>query len=70
MGRLRYIDMVYYIVRRDGEYAAVCLWGGTPERPRRFAVMDGKGRRIENAIGLYAGTAVDYPPIPKLPNDK
>jgi N4-(beta-N-acetylglucosaminyl)-L-asparaginase len=66
MNKLRYVDMVYYILRRDGEYAAVCLWGGTPEHPRQFAVCDGKGRRLENAVGLFPGVSVDYPPIPRV----
>jgi N4-(beta-N-acetylglucosaminyl)-L-asparaginase len=67
--KLRYLDMVYYILRGDGEYAGVCLWGGPPDRPRQFAVMDGRGRRLEKAIPLFEGASVEYPPIPRLPKE-
>jgi N4-(beta-N-acetylglucosaminyl)-L-asparaginase len=70
MNKLRYIDMVYYILRRDGEYAGVCLWSGPPDQPRRFAVCDGKGRRLENAVPLFQGSSIDFPPIPRLPQEK
>jgi N4-(beta-N-acetylglucosaminyl)-L-asparaginase len=69
MNKLRYLDMVYYILRRDGEYACVCLWSGTTERPRQFAVCDGRGRRLENAVPLFQGSSVDFPPIPTLPRE-
>jgi N4-(beta-N-acetylglucosaminyl)-L-asparaginase len=67
--KLRYIDMVYYILRRDGEYAGVCLWGGTEDNPRRFAVADARGRRLENAVALFQGNSLTYPPIPSLPKE-
>jgi N4-(beta-N-acetylglucosaminyl)-L-asparaginase len=70
MNKLRYIDMVYYILRRDGEYAGVCLWGEGNAGPRQFAVCDSRGRRLENAVPLFQGRAIDYPPIPKLPDEK
>jgi len=66
MNKLKYLDMVYYIVRRDGAYAGVSLWSGTPERPRRFAVHDGE-RRIEKTVALFQGAAINWPPIPQLP---
>lgn len=66
MSKLRYLDMVYYILRRDGEYAGVSLWSGTAERPRRYAVHDGE-RRILNTVALFKGASVNWPPIPELP---
>ncbi len=50
--------MSYYILRKDGAYAGVCMWSGPPEHPRQFAVHDGDGKRYENAVALYQG-AVD-----------
>src|SRR5205807_8003687 len=45
MNRLRYVEMVYYILRRDGQYAGVSLWSNTPAgKPLRFAVHDGTSR--------------------------
>src|SRR4051812_1243346 len=40
--KLRYIGMVYYILRKDGEYAGVTMWSGPPDQPMRFVVHDGK----------------------------
>jgi N4-(beta-N-acetylglucosaminyl)-L-asparaginase len=57
--------MTYYIVRKDGAYAGVTLWGGTPQHPTKFAVHDGT-RRLENCVALYAGNSTNWPPTPKL----
>lgn len=67
MNKIKYLDMVYYILRKDGAYAGVSLWSGTKERPRRFAVIDGKGKRIENTVALFQGESINWPPIPELP---
>ena len=61
MNKLRYVDMEYYILRKDGAYAGVSMWSGSPERPRRFCVHDGN-KRLEPCIALYQGAALDYPP--------
>lgn len=66
MNKLRFLDMIYYILRVDGSYAGVSLWSGTAEKPARFAVHDGK-QRIEKCVALFPGTAIDWPPIPALP---
>jgi N4-(beta-N-acetylglucosaminyl)-L-asparaginase len=66
MNRLRYLDMVYYILRKDGAYAGVALWSGTAEHPRSFAVHDGT-KRIEKCSYLFEGSSIDWPPIPRLP---
>lgn len=62
--KLNYVDMSYYILRNDGAYAGVCLWSGPPQHPRRFAVHDGSGKRYENAIALFQGQSLGWPPMP------
>jgi len=65
MSRLRYLDMVYYILHKDGAYAGVALWSGSAEHPRSFAVHDGT-KRVEKCTYLFEGTSIDWPPIPRL----
>ena len=62
--KLQYVDMSYYILRKDGVYAGACLWSGPPEHPRRFAVHDGDGKRYETAVALYQGASLGWPPMP------
>lgn len=63
MRKLRYIDMIYYILRKDGAYAGCSMWSTTPSgKPVTFAVHDGS-MRIENCAYLFQGTHVDWPPI-------
>src|SRR5438876_10213099 len=62
MAHLRYLDMVYYILRKDGAYAGVALWGGSAEHPRSFAVHDGT-KRVEKCAYLFEGTSIDWPPV-------
>ena len=62
MTRLRFMDMVYYILRKDGAYAGVSMWSNTETgKPRRFAIHDGT-RRIEDCEPLFQGSAIDWPP--------
>jgi N4-(beta-N-acetylglucosaminyl)-L-asparaginase len=63
MRKLQYVDMSYYILRKDGAYAGVCMWSGSPEHPRRFAVHDGT-KRYETAVALYQGKSIGWPPMP------
>src|SRR5271165_6271016 len=65
MRKLQYVDMSYYILRKDGAYAGVCMWSGPPEHPRRFAVHDGT-KRYEVAVALYQGKSVGWPPMPQV----
>src|SRR5262249_16038222 len=68
--RLRFVDMTYYILRKDGAYAGVSLWQGySPERPHRIAVHDGT-KRAEVTVSLFKGASRAYPPFPKLPPDE
>ena len=67
MTRLRFLDMVYYVLRRDGAYAGVSFWSHDSKgKPRNFAVHDGE-KRTENTVGLLQGSAIDWPPVPRLP---
>ena len=63
MTRLQFIDMTYYILRKDGAYAGVSLWSGSSEKPHRFAVHDGT-RRFEVTVFLFKGAAHEFPPFP------
>ena len=67
MDRLRFIDMTYYILRKDGVYAGVSLWegyasdGGTPHR---IAIHDG-AKRAEKTANLFPGRSNEWPPVPR-----
>jgi len=64
MKKLQYVDMSYYILRRDGAYAGVCMWSGGPKHPRRFAVHDGS-KRYEIAVAMFQGASIGWPPMPQ-----
>jgi len=69
MTRLRYVDMTYYILRKDGAYAAVSLWEGySAGNPHKFAVHDGS-LRSEVATPLLKGYSQEWPPFPPIPAD-
>lgn len=63
MERLKYIDMVYYILRKDGAYAGVSLWEGyaSNNKPHRIAVHDGT-KRAEKTVSLFTGLSQSWPP--------
>ncbi|HKW75231.1 MAG TPA: N(4)-(beta-N-acetylglucosaminyl)-L-asparaginase [Terriglobales bacterium] len=67
MSKIAYISMFFYILRRDGMYAGVSMWGeaGPGQHQRRFAVHDGT-RRMEQAKFLFQGAAKDWPPMPQI----
>src|SRR5438876_1584242 len=61
--RLQYMDMVYYILRKDGAYAGVSLWEGySKDTPHQIAVHDGN-KRLEKTVYLFAGPSRDWPPL-------
>jgi N4-(beta-N-acetylglucosaminyl)-L-asparaginase len=67
MSRLRYVDMTYYILRRDGAYAGVSLWEGYEAgNPHKIAVHDGGGARAEKTVNLLQGFSQDFPPNPRV----
>lgn len=59
--KLRFLSMKYYILRKDGAYAGVSLWGDA-KNPPKFQVNDGT-RRMENLAYLFEGSALDWPPV-------
>lgn len=64
--RLKYIDMIYYVLRKDGAYAGVSLWegyGSSGSKPHQIAVHDGS-KRLEKTVSLLSGPSQDWPPLP------
>jgi N4-(beta-N-acetylglucosaminyl)-L-asparaginase len=69
MNKLRFLDMTYYILRKDGAYAGVCLWEGySAAKPHKIAVHDG-ALRAEIATPLLKGYSQDFPPFPNVPEE-
>jgi N4-(beta-N-acetylglucosaminyl)-L-asparaginase len=67
MNKLRFVDMTYYILRKDGAYSGVSLWEGySPSKPHKIAVHDGT-RRAEKTVAMFKGYSQDFPPEPKVP---
>ncbi len=66
MNKLKFMDMTYYILRKDGAYAGVSLWEGyAPNDVHRIAVHDGT-RRSENTVAMFKGFSQEFPPTPVL----
>jgi N4-(beta-N-acetylglucosaminyl)-L-asparaginase len=63
MTKLKFVDMTYYVLRRDGAYAGVSLWEGYTEKPHRIAVHDG-AKRSEVTVALFKGASHEFPPFP------
>ncbi len=63
MSKLKFVDMTYYILRKDGAYAGVSLWEGYTEEPHKIAVHDGT-RRSEVTVSLFKGASHEFPPFP------
>jgi N4-(beta-N-acetylglucosaminyl)-L-asparaginase len=62
--KLQYLDMQYYILRKDGAYAGVTLWGQSSNgKDKFFAVNDGTPRR-EKLVALFDGANKGFPPVP------
>jgi N4-(beta-N-acetylglucosaminyl)-L-asparaginase len=64
MNKLNFLDMSYYILRKDGAYAGVSLWEGYSETDKHtIAVHDGS-RRMETTVALFKGPSHEFPPFP------
>jgi N4-(beta-N-acetylglucosaminyl)-L-asparaginase len=64
MTKLNFMDMIYYILRKDGAYAGVSLWEGySAGNPHTIAVHDGT-RRSEVTVSLFKGISHEFPPFP------
>ncbi len=69
MNKLHFIDMTYYILRKDGAYAGVSLWEGYSKgHPHKIAVHDGN-LRAEVTVSLMKGYSQEFPPFPEIPED-
>lgn len=66
MTRLRYMDMVFYILRNDGAYAGVSLWtgyGSDKGKPHYICIHDGS-KRQEPTTPLLNGLSEEIAPTP------
>ncbi len=69
MNKLRFLDMTYYVLRKDGAYAGVCLWEGySPSKLHKIAIHDGT-LRAEVATPLLKGYSQDFPAFPNVPEE-
>ena len=60
--RLRFLDITYYVLRKDGAYAGVSMWTGyEPGEPHTIAVHDGI-RRLEKTVSVFEGASGHWPP--------
>jgi len=69
MNKLPFLDMTYYVLRKDGAYAGVSLWEGYSKgNPHKIAVHDG-ALRAEVTVNLLKGYSQEFPPFPEIPED-
>ena len=69
MRKLKFVDMTYYILRKDGAYAGVSLWEGYSNKQHKIAVHDGT-KRSETTVSLFKGVSHDFPQFPvELPKE-
>jgi N4-(beta-N-acetylglucosaminyl)-L-asparaginase len=69
IARLKFMDMTYYVLRKDGVYAGVSLWEGySPTHPHKIAVHDGT-KRSEQTTSLFKGNSQEFPPFPPIPEE-
>ena len=68
MNKLRFMDMTFYVLRKDGAWAGVSLWDGYSEgHPHTIAVHDGE-KRLVQTVSLLKGYSQEFPPFPKIPD--
>src|SRR5277367_6787843 len=59
--KIKFMDMTYYILRKDGAYAGVSLWENSEVgKPHRIVVHDGV-RRTEKTVSLLKGVSQEWP---------
>ena len=63
MSKLKFVDMTYYILRKDGAYAGVSLWEGGSKHRHQIAVHDGT-KRSEFTVSFFKGASHSFPPFP------
>ncbi len=61
MTALRFVEMIYYILRKDGAYGSVSLWqGDRTGHIRQFTIIDGEQmRRTEDCRFLFDGNPLN-----------
>jgi N4-(beta-N-acetylglucosaminyl)-L-asparaginase len=64
MNKLKFIDMSYYILRKDGAYAGVSLWEGYSEKEKHQICIHDGTKRSEVTAALFKGSSNDFPPFP------
>ncbi|MGA7292989.1 MAG: N(4)-(beta-N-acetylglucosaminyl)-L-asparaginase [Terriglobales bacterium] len=64
MTKLKFIDMTYYILRKDGAYAGVSLWEGYSEQLKHEIIVHDGTRRSEVTVPLFKGISHEFPPFP------
>jgi len=69
MNRLRFVDMVYYVLRKDGAYAGVSLWESYEASPPHFIAVHDGTKRSEKTVALFKGPSQDFPAQPKAPTE-
>ena len=61
---LRFVEMIYFIQRKDGAYGCVSLWhGDRTGHVQQFAIHDGL-RRTEECLFLLEGSPIQGLPLP------
>jgi N4-(beta-N-acetylglucosaminyl)-L-asparaginase len=65
--RLRFMDMTYYILRKDGAYAGVSC--GMDTNRKTTGSPSTTGTAAERTTALFTGVA-GVPPFPKVPADR
>ncbi len=65
--KLRYVDMQYYMVRRDGAYAGVSLWSHSSLGNRREFTVHNGTRHLEEMPYLFEGRPLPFPPQAREP---
>ncbi|MFZ0284376.1 MAG: N(4)-(beta-N-acetylglucosaminyl)-L-asparaginase [Terriglobales bacterium] len=69
MAKLRFVDMTYYVLRKDGAYAGVSLWESyEASPPHTISVHDGTKRAVQT-VALLKGPSLDFPPPIKVPDE-
>ncbi len=67
MNKLRFLDMTYYILRKDGAWAGVSLWEGYgPGQEHSIGVIHQGGKRKYATTALFKGYSTGWPPIPEV----
>jgi N4-(beta-N-acetylglucosaminyl)-L-asparaginase len=63
MSKLMFVDMTYYILRKDGAYSGVSLWESGSRHRHQIAVHDGT-KRSEFTVSSFKGASHSFPPFP------